>query len=221
MSDPYLYEDVPILRNRLGMKDHIALKCMETELSCANMMLLYEKGFEDFSPAGLCEIHRTLFDDLYDWAGQYRHIGLEKPEQLLCGRSVWYSSEKDIPEDLKAAFDRLNRIPWAELNREQFVYEMARTFPTIWQVHPFRAGNTQSVIMMMMCFLEHHGYTVDQTLFADSAGEIHDALVMASLDQFSEFERLEQLLLDAVRSKPIEDDENYEHDNTAGNTGRF
>lgn len=168
-------------------------------------MLLYEKGFENFSPAGLCEIHFALFGDLYDWAGQYRHISLEKPEQRLCGRSVWYSRENDISEDLKVAFSRLLCVPWAELNREQFVYEMARTFPPIWQVHPFREGNTQSVIMMMMFFAEHHGYSVDQTLLMSSAGSIRDSLVMASLDQFSEFEPLEKLLLDIVCSKLTEE----------------
>lgn len=205
MSDPYFYIDAPVFRNRLGTKDKTTLNRIEAELSRANMMLLYEKGFEDFSPAGLCEIHFALFGNLYDWAGQYRHISLEKPEQLLCGRSVWYSRENDISEDLKVAFSRLLCVPWAELNREQFVYEMARMFPPIWQVHPFREGNTKSVIMMMIFFVEHYGYSVDQQLLVSSAGSIRDSLVMASLDQFSEFEPLEKLLLDIVCSKLTEE----------------
>ena len=204
MSDPYFYIDAPVFRNKLGVRDKTTLKRIEAELSRANMMLLYEKGFENFSPAGLCEIHFALFGDLYDWAGQYRHISLEKPEQRLCGRSVWYSRENDISEDLKVAFSRLLCVPWAELNQEQFVYEMAPTFPPIWQVHPFREGNTQSILMMMMFFAEHYGYSVDQTLLVSNAGSIRDALVMASLDQFSECEHLEQLLLDIVRSTLIE-----------------
>ena len=205
MSDPYFYIDAPVFRNRLGTKDKTTLNRIEAELSRANMMLLYEKGFEDFSPAGLCEIHFALFGNLYDWAGQYRHISLEKPEQLLCGRSVWYSRENDISEDLKVAFSRLLCVPWAELNREQFVYEMARMFPPIWQVHPFREGNTKSVIMMMIFFVEHYGYSVDQQLLVSSAGSIRDSLVMASLDQFSEFEPLEKLVLDIVCSKLTEE----------------
>lgn len=206
MSDPYFYIDAPVFRNKLGVRDKTTLKRIEAELSRANLMLLYEKGFEDFSPAGLCEIHYALFGDLYDWAGQYRHISLEKPEQLLCGRSVWYSRENDISEDLKVAFSRLLCVPWAELNREQFVYEMTRTFPLIWQVHPFREGNTPSVITMMIFFAEHYRYSVDQTLLVRSAGGIHDAFVLASLDQFSKCENLEQLLLDMIRNKLVEED---------------
>ena len=66
MSDPYLYGDVPVLKNKLGIKNEQTLDRIEAEQSRANMMLLYEQGFQDFSPNGLREIHRTLFGDIYD-----------------------------------------------------------------------------------------------------------------------------------------------------------
>lgn len=88
MPDPYLYKDVPVLRNKLNIKDEHTLDLVEVEQSRANMMILYEQGFHDFSPAGLCYIHRFLFGDIYDWAGEYRKINIEKAEQLLGGRSV-------------------------------------------------------------------------------------------------------------------------------------
>lgn len=69
MSDSYLYEDVPVLRNKLDIRDERTLDLIEAEQSRANMMLLYERGFEDFSPNGLREIHRFLFEDVYEWAG--------------------------------------------------------------------------------------------------------------------------------------------------------
>ena len=74
MSDPYLYEDAPVSKNKLGIKNEKTLDRIEAEQSRANMMLLYEQGFQDFSPDGLREIHRTLFGDIYEWAGQYRII---------------------------------------------------------------------------------------------------------------------------------------------------
>ena len=99
MSDPYLYEEVSVLKNKLGIKNEKTLDRIEAEQSRANMMLLYEQGFQDFSPNGLRKIHRTLFGDIYEWAGQYRIINIEKREKLLAGRSVWYSNEDRIEED--------------------------------------------------------------------------------------------------------------------------
>ena len=64
MADMYIYEDVPVLRNKLGIKDEKVLDRVEAEQSRAYMMLLYEKGFDDFSAEGLCEIHRFLFEDI-------------------------------------------------------------------------------------------------------------------------------------------------------------
>ena len=141
MADLYLYDDVPVLRNSLGIKDENTLDRIEAEQSRANMMLLYERGFHDFTPSGLCEIHHFLFGDLYDWAGKYRIINIEKRERLLAGRSVWYSNDEEIPNDLESAFSALYQPNWDSLTREQFVSAISRCFPRIWQVHPFREGN--------------------------------------------------------------------------------
>ena len=152
MYDPYLYEDVPVLKNKLEIKNEKTLDHIEAEQSRANMMLLYDQGFQNFSPAGLCEIHHFLFGDIYDWAGQYRIINIEKKERLLAGRSVWYSNDENIPEDLEIAFANLRSASLENISREQFVNQITRLFPAIWRVHPFREGNTRSVVMMMTFF---------------------------------------------------------------------
>ncbi len=203
MPDIYLYDDVPVLRNKLDIKDDKILDLVEAEQSRNNMMLLYEQGFVDFTPAGLCAIHQYLFGDIYDWAGQYRLINIAKRERLLAGRSVWYSNDDDIPRDLDVAFAELYKRQWRKLSRTEFVRELVRCFPRIWQVHPFREGNTRTVVMMMTFFVEHHGYHMDQELMAASAGYVRDSFVMASLDQNSEYEHLERILLDAVCTEPI------------------
>lgn len=206
MHDPYLYDDVPVLRNQLEIRNEKTLDLIEAEQSRQNMMLLYEKGFHDFTPEGLCEIHRILFGDLYDWAGKYRIINIEKREKLLAGRSVWYSNDEDIPGDLFRAFEAIREEAWEDMSREKFVQMLTRLFPKIWQVHPFREGNTRTVVMMMTFFVEHYGYYMDQELLAVSAGYVRDSFVMASLDQFSEYEHLERILLDAVCDEPVEYD---------------
>ena len=96
MADPYLYDDVPVLRNALSIKDEKTLDLIEAEQSHANMMIVYEQGFHDFLPEGLQSIHRFLFGDLYDWAGKFRIINMEKRERLLraaaCGTATMQRS---------------------------------------------------------------------------------------------------------------------------------
>lgn len=207
MPDVYLYDNCPVLKNKLDIRDEKTLDLIEAEQSRANMMLLYEKGFDDFSPDGLCEIHRFLFGDIYEWAGKYRIINIEKAERLLAGRSVWYSNDDMIESDLQCIFSELSEIDWSNLSREMFVHHISKQFPRVWQVHPFREGNTRAVVMMLTFFVEHYGYYMDQKLMSESAGYVRDSFVMASLDQFSEYEHLEKIFMDAVREDPIDYEE--------------
>ena len=83
MPDPYLYPDVPVLRNKLDIKTEKTLDLVEAEQSRANMMLLYDAPFSDFTPKGLRHIHEYLFGDIYDWAGEYRIINIQAAEYPL------------------------------------------------------------------------------------------------------------------------------------------
>lgn len=204
MTDPYLYDVIAVLRNRLDIKDEKVLDLIEAEQSRANMMLLYEQGFEDFSPEGLCSIHHFLFGDLYDWAGQFRIINIEKREKLLGGRSVWYSNDEMIAEDLNSTFHSICATPWNTLSKEKFISTLAQYFSKIWQIHPFREGNTRTVVMMLTFFVEAKGYYMDQELLASAAGYVRDAFVMASLGQYAEYEHLEKILFDAVCEQPVQ-----------------
>lgn len=202
--DLYLYEDSDVLKNLLNIKNEKDLDLAEAELSRANMMLLYEKGFSDFSPKGVFEVHRILFGDVYDWAGKPRLINIQKREPLLAGKSIWYSNEGDIERDLEKAWDKINAVRWKDLSKQEFVKNIARLFPLIWQVHPFREGNTRTVVMLMTFFVEHYGYYFDQNLMSASAGYVRNAFVLASLGEYSEYEHLEKILSDAICTEPVD-----------------
>lgn len=204
MKDLYLIENSTVLKNLLGITDEKELDLAEAELSRANMMLLYEKGFDDFSSGGFCFIHKFLFGDVYEWAGEYRKINIQKREALLAGRSVWYSNVTEIERDLDNAFSKINEVEWKSLSKDDFAKQVARLFPKFWQVHPFREGNTRTTVMMMTFFIEHFGYYFDQNLMAESAGYVRDSFVLASLGEHSEYEHLEEVLKDAICTDPID-----------------
>jgi cell filamentation protein len=204
MNDPYLYEGTSVLRNLLNIYDEKELDVAEAEISSANMMLLYDKGFSDFTTEGIKEIHKTLFGELYDWAGKFRTINVQKREKLLAGKSVWYANSEDIERDLDRGWAKINEVSWITLSREQFVKNLSRTFPSLWQTHPFREGNTRTIVMLMTFFVEHYGFYFDQELLAVSAGYVRDAFVLASFGEYSEYEHMERILNDTVSDEQID-----------------
>lgn len=206
--DVYLYEGSHVLRNLLNIQDEKELDLAEAELSRANMMVLYENGFSDFSAHGVSEIHRILFEDVYEWAGKFRVINIQKREDILGGKSVWYSDCDSIEGDLEKIFDEINQVDWKHITKNEFVSETVKFFSRICRVHPFREGNTRTVTMLIAFFVESHGYYFDHELISKSAGYFRNALVMESLDQFSEYEYLENILSDAISTEPIETEVN-------------
>ena len=117
MRDPYLYEDVPVLRNKLDIRTEKTLDLIEAEQSRTNMMLLYEQGFSDFSPDGLSEIHRFLFGDIYDWAASIASSTSKRP------RSCWQGRACGTP-----TMTTLSGI-WTRLSR-QFICSTGTPAPT-------------------------------------------------------------------------------------------
>ena len=218
MQDIYLYEGTNVLRNKLNIHDAALLDTAEAELSRDNMITLYDRGFSDFSPEGLCEIHRFLFHDVYEWAGQYRIINISKREEILAGMSIWYSNDEDIPRDLKQVWKKIAEIDWRCCTREEFVHNLVHTFPAMWQVHPFREGNTRTVVMMLTFFVEAHGYYLNQQLLREAAGYVRNAFVMASLGKYAEYEHLERILLDAVCETPVYEEQDVQKEECISDT---
>ena len=61
------------LENKLGLTSSAELACEEERISKKKAVELFENGTLDFAPAGKFEtlktIHKFLFEDIYDFAG--------------------------------------------------------------------------------------------------------------------------------------------------------
>jgi cell filamentation protein len=218
MADLYCCEGTDVLRNKLNIQDEKTLNLIEAEQSRMEMMILYNSGFSDFTVPGFYKLHEILFKDIYDWAGKPRVINLIKREALLCGKSVWYSNSDDIDRDMELVFKELKAINRTE-KPETFIKRLVPKIAALWQVHPFREGNTRTVVMFMTFFIESFGYYVDKKLLATYAGYVRNSFVLASFGENSEYGHLEKILLDAVRTEEIiyngyavTDDSNQKYD---------
>jgi cell filamentation protein len=77
--DPYLDPETGILRNLIGARTKKSLEDAEGSLSFARLVQLRDRPAKPTGDlAQLRAIHRHLFQDLYDWAGQIRTVDIRK-----------------------------------------------------------------------------------------------------------------------------------------------
>ena len=103
MRDPYLYEDVPVLRNLLGIRDAKMLEQAEADIT-AFFFSDVDGAVQSttFDMPRLLAVHKYIFGDIYEWAGTIRTIPMVKGERVLGGDTVRYSEPDDIECDCAA-----------------------------------------------------------------------------------------------------------------------
>ena len=206
-KDPYLYDDVPILRNLPGIKNSEELKRAEGDLTRMSMGIVYAKEYEKFNTDTLCDIHRTIFGGLYDWAGEFRTIPIMKPEEVLGGDTVRYTAPSEIKKQLDMASKEIARIkPTAA--KKDIVFKIVRITAAIWQTHPFREGNTRSVVAFSVLLAAKLGVELDYELFARHAAYVRNALVWCTQGIYSIYDYLERIYYDAAGLLNAEPDPN-------------
>jgi cell filamentation protein len=200
MRDPYLYEDVSVLKNLLGIKDADILERAESEITYFRLADI-DNAVADlpFGLPRLLAIHKHIFGDIYEWAGKIRVISIVKDERILGGDTVRYSQPDDIERDCGVALDNLNGTDWASLDIHETAEVFAKLIAALWQTHLFREGNTRTTITFATQFAEAHGFRMDKSLLKDSAAYVRDALVKASDGAYSECEYLSKIFEDAIR----------------------
>lgn len=132
--DPYLDPDTGTLRNRLGLTDHASLAQAERLLSHARGLEAARMAFP-FDVEGYRAIHKHLFQDLYEWAGQDREVNVEKDGCLFVHAPY-------VADSLSAAFkDLAARNQFQGLSAEDFFDRLGQHINELHAVHPFRDGN--------------------------------------------------------------------------------
>lgn len=156
-----------------------------------------------FDTAGLKALHHYLFEDVYDWAGDFRTINIFKIERVIPGKSVEYGDHTQLQRLLDAAFFDLDEVQWVELSKEDRAKVFSRMFARIWQIHPFREGNTRTVTTFMLGYAKRHGIAIDGSLLSKYNAYVRESLVMASIGEYSEYEHIERIILDAMGDTDI------------------
>lgn len=198
MRDPYLFDDADVLINLAGIRNSDLLRKAEADITNLAITGIYNRKYEKFNTETLQDIHRMIFGQIYDWAGEFRTIQMIKVEDVLGGDTVRYSYPKEIRKQLTSAMNEIAKLKRNGNNDRDVVFRLVRIIAQIWQIHPFREGNTRCIIVFAVLFANSIGFTVEHELFKIHSAYVRNALVWASQGMYSKHEYLERIFFDSI-----------------------
>ena len=129
------------LQNKLGLTDELELAREEERISKQKALALYDTGLLDTFPvgtfAGLAMIHKYLFEDIYEFAGQMRTVNIAKGNFRFA--PVMY---------LRPTLESIDRMPQSTFD------EIIEKYVEMNVAHPFREGNGRSTRIWLDCILK-------------------------------------------------------------------
>ena len=130
------YPGTTILVNKFDIQDEIKLNEIESILSSARYaewLNTPRSAIFDFNHYKA--IHRFLFSDLYDWAGEVRTVNISK-------KGTQFTPAESIEQQAELIFKRLKeRNYFKGLSHGEFVQEIVDFYCITNVLHPFREGN--------------------------------------------------------------------------------
>lgn len=182
-------ENLRLIENKLGIKNSVELAREEERITKKKVVALFESGRLEQLEAGtfdsLKKIHKVLFEDIYEFAGQLRTVNLAKGNFRFA--PVLY---------LQSAIEQIETMPQSNFN------EIIEKYVEMNIAHPFREGNGRSMRIWLDCILKKQiGKVIDW-----SKVEKEDYLLAMERSPVRDIEikyLLQNALTDEVHSREI------------------
>ena len=168
----------------------------EADVAATNIRkLLAEKTFA-FSLVGLTAIHRRIFTGIFDFAGEIREHNITKKEWVLRGDTVLYVSAPDISRAIEYDLEQERQFDYSQTDLNGFVSHFSKFVSGLWQIHPFREGNTRTTAVFAIMYLRSLGFDVQNEMFANHSWYFRNALVRANYQNVQKGIRREPAFLE-------------------------
>lgn len=147
------YPNTTCLINKFNIKDNDKLSQVEAEITFAKAVVLESEEVKPpFNFEFYKNIHRFLFEDLYDWAGKLRKVDISKNGTSFC-------LVNELEKLCEACFNRLEKANYFKgISRKKFVEEIVDLYQTTNFLHPFREGNGRTQRIFISKLIKYNGY---------------------------------------------------------------
>lgn len=150
------YEGTTCLINKLNIRDEEKLNFVESQITIHKTAeLLNTQSFGDFDFSHYKAIHKYLFNELYDWAGEIRTVNMSK-------KGTSFVDVSEIEAVASACFKRLRDENYLKNQTfDDFVEDIVDFYCTTNILHPFREGNGRTQRIFISQLIQLNGYSID------------------------------------------------------------
>lgn len=180
----YFYADSDVFINRLGLRDRAELKAAEYKITAARDVELRAHPVPSTRDLGqLQNIHRRLFHDVYDWAGELRRVNMGRGDPAAGGTA--FIDYRYLEVFGKALLEPALRAESLRSPKDlaEFSLVAGASLALVNTLHPFREGNGRAQFALLRQLSDEAGFRLraaellaDRKAVYDAAAASHAAL---------------------------------------------
>ena len=154
-DDYYCYPGSVVLKNRLNLLDEKELSVAEREITGLKSLEFLDNPYVDKLDFNyIKKLHRHLFSDIYEWAGEIRKIDISKGN-IFCQHEL-------IEVNAEALFNQLDYEKYlVGLNEKIIIERLATYLGDLNTIHPFREGNGRVQRLFIRELARRIGYLIN------------------------------------------------------------
>lgn len=155
--EQYFFKSTNVLKNYFKIKDNNELQKLEKRLVTNNTKKLKDIS-QPYDFNYIIYIHKTLFDNIYPFAGQLRQANMGKGNQdTTMSRFFDYQEIPFHIQHFNHYIKSKNYLSGIN-DKEQFAYELCELYLFINDIHAFREGNGRTQNMFINQLAKKNGY---------------------------------------------------------------
>lgn len=193
----YCYPNSFVLKNKFNILNGLELELAEkeyTSLSIAEIKITPIKG--DLDLKHLQNIHKYVFSDIYDWAGELRSVNISKGTSF-CN----YMYIVDIGNKMFSKLTNENYL--IGINGYEIYYKLAYYLGEINALHAFRDGNGRVQRVFIEYLAQVSGCTLDFSKVTDK--EMIDASIDAFNCDYDKMTKIFSLITTSIKKEEQEE----------------
>lgn len=180
----YTYKGTNVLKNKLNIKSEEKLKEYETKVVALKLASIDKANIKrTFDKNHLINIHKYLFEDVYNFAGKYRKENITK-------ENFRFSEYYYIEDNIDYVFNKIKIDELKKLSFDELIKKLSEIMTDLNVLHPFREGNGRATREFVRELLNELGY--DIKWFKIDYNDILKASIKAVVDDSEQIELLKK-----------------------------